>query len=112
MDSNGGTALFQGRHAALYWEGEWEVDVFQAANVPFSMQPFPAVFGPGVTQADSHTFIIPRQASPDPEKVSVALTMIRSLLGQSLIWAEGGHIPAWLPARGLALQETQAPVEL
>jgi multiple sugar transport system substrate-binding protein len=99
VDSNGGTALFQAGEAALYWEGEWEVDVYQAANLPFSMQPFPALFGSDVAQADSHTFIVPRQGSADPEKLSMALTMIRSLLGQSLIWAEGGHIPAWLPVR-------------
>jgi multiple sugar transport system substrate-binding protein len=109
VDSNGGAALFQGGEAALYWEGEWEVDVFQAAKLPFSMQPFPAVFGTGVTQADSHTFVLPRQSTRDPEKVSMALTMIRSLLGQSLIWAEGGHIPAWLPTRRSAAYKKLRP---
>lgn len=98
-DANGGIALFQAGNAGLYWEGEWNVAVFQAAGLPFSMQPFPALFGSDVAQADSHTFVIPRQASPDPRKVSMALTMIRTLLGQSLTWAEGGHIPAWLPVR-------------
>jgi multiple sugar transport system substrate-binding protein len=101
-DANGGIALFQAGNAGLYWEGEWNVAVFQAAGLPFSMQPFPAVFGSDVAQADSHTFVIPRQPSPDPEKLSMALTMIRSLLGQSLTWAEGGHIPAWLPVRDSA----------
>jgi multiple sugar transport system substrate-binding protein len=109
VDSSGGAALFQGGQAALYWEGEWEVDVFQAAKLPFSMQPFPAVFGTGVTQADSHTFVLPRQTTTDPEKVSMALTMIRSLLGQSLIWAEGGHIPAWLPTRRSAAYKKLRP---
>jgi multiple sugar transport system substrate-binding protein len=102
VDSNGGTALFQAGDSAFYWEGEWEVDVYQAANLPFSMQPFPALFGSDVAQADSHTFIVPRQPKADPEKLSMALTMIRSLLGQSLTWAEGGHIPAWLPVRDSA----------
>jgi multiple sugar transport system substrate-binding protein len=101
-DANGGVALFQAGTAGLYWEGEWNVDVFQTADVPFSMQPFPALFGSDVAQADSHTFVIPRQPAPDPEKLSMALTMIRSLLGQSLTWAEGGHIPAWLPVRDSA----------
>ena len=109
VDSNGGTALFQAGDAALYWEGEWEVDVFQAAKLPFSMQPFPAVFGSGVAQADSHTFVIPRQPSADPEKLSMALTMIRTLLGQSLIWAEGGHIPAWLPVARAAAYKKLKP---
>jgi multiple sugar transport system substrate-binding protein len=101
-DANGGVALFQAGNAGLYWEGEWNVAVFQAAKLPFSMQPFPALFGSGVAQADSHTFVVPRQPSADPARLSLSLTMIRSLLGQSLTWAEGGHIPAWLPVRDSA----------
>ena len=109
VDSNGGVALFQAGDAGLYWEGEWEVDVYQAAKLPFSMQPFPALFGSDVAQADSHTFIVPRQRAADPEKLSMALTMIRSLLGQSLTWAEGGHIPAWLPVRQSAAYRKLRP---
>jgi multiple sugar transport system substrate-binding protein len=108
-DAGGGTALFQGGQAALYWEGEWNVDVFQAAKLPFSMQPFPAVFGRDVAQADSHTFVVPRQPSADPQKLSMVLTMIRTLLGQSLTWAEGGHIPAWLPTRRTAAYRRLRP---
>ncbi len=109
VDSNGGTALFQAEDAALYWEGEWEVDVYQAANLPFSMQPYPALFGSDVAQADSHTFIVPRQPRADPERLSMALTMIRTLLSQSLTWAEGGHIPAWLPVRDSAAYKKLKP---
>ncbi|MBO0801780.1 MAG: extracellular solute-binding protein [Nocardiopsaceae bacterium] len=108
-DPAGGIASFQAGQAGLYWEGEWNVDVFQAAKLPFSMQPFPAVFGNGVTQADSHTFVVPRKPSPDPEKLSMVLTMIRSLLGQSMIWASGGHIPAWLPTRRSAAYRKLKP---
>ena len=43
----------------------------------------------------------------------MALTMIRTLLGQSLTWAEGGHIPAWLPVRDSAAYRKLKPaVEL
>jgi multiple sugar transport system substrate-binding protein len=109
VDAAGGVAVFQAGQAALYWEGEWNVDVFQAAKLPFNMQPFPALFGNDVAQADSHTFVVPHQPSPDPEKLSMVLTMIRSLLGQSLIWAEGGHIPAWLPVRRSAAYKALKP---
>lgn len=108
-DAGGGVALFQAGQAALYWEGEWNVAVFQAAKLPFSMQRFPALFGSGAAQADSHTFVIPKQPSADPEKLSLTLTMIRSLLGQSLTWAEGGHIPAWLPVRNSAAYRKLKP---
>lgn len=109
VDSGGGVAVFQAGQAALYWEGEWNVDVFQMAGTPFNMQPFPAVFGSDAVQADSHTFVVPRRSSSDPEKLAMVLTMIRSLLGQSLIWAEGGHIPAWLPVRRSAAYKRLKP---
>lgn len=98
-DAAGGIALFQAGDTGLYWEGEWNVDIFQTGGLPFSMQPFPAVFGSGVTQADSHSFVIPVQPHYDAERISNVLTMVRTLLGQSLVWAAGGHIPAWLPTR-------------
>ena len=101
-DANGGVAVFQSGNAGLYWEGEWNVDIFQTGGLPFSMQPFPAVFGSGVAQADSHSFVIPVQPHHDPHRVSLVLTMVRALLGQSLVWAGGGHIPAWLPVRNSA----------
>jgi multiple sugar transport system substrate-binding protein len=98
-DPAGGIALFQNGDVGLYWEGEWNVDIFQTGGLPFSMQPFPAVFGSAVTQADSHSFVIPAQPHHDPQRISNVLTMVRTLLGQSLVWAGGGHIPAWIPTR-------------
>ena len=109
VDAGGGTAVFQAGDAGLYWEGEWNVTVFQAAKMAFSMQPFPALFGKAAAQADSHTFILPKRTTADPEKTSLALTMIRTLLGQSLTWAEGGHIPAWLPIRDSAAYSKLKP---
>lgn len=110
IDNNGGTAMFLSGDAGLFWEGEWEVATFQTGGLPFNMQPFPAVFGANdVAWADSHTFVIPQQPSADPEKLSMALTMIRTLLGQSLTWAEGGHIPAWLPVRATAAYKALKP---
>jgi multiple sugar transport system substrate-binding protein len=99
LDAGGGVALFSQGTAGLYWEGEWNVDVFQAAKLPFSMQPFPSVFGSNAVQADSHTFVLPKQPNVDPDRTQMVLTMIRTLLGQSITWASGGHIPAWLPVR-------------
>ncbi|MBV9819318.1 MAG: extracellular solute-binding protein [Solirubrobacterales bacterium] len=98
-DADGGVTVFQAGNSGLYWEGEWNVNTLQQAGLPFSMQPFPAVFGPAITQADSHSFVIPVQPHRDPQKLSTVLTMVHSLLGQSLVWAGGGHIPAWLPVR-------------
>ena len=99
VDAGGGTAVFQAGDAALYWEGEWNVTVFQAAKMAFSMQPFPALFGTPRPRPTRTRSSCPSGQAQDPEKMSIALTMIRTLLGQSLTWAEGGHIPAWLPVQ-------------
>jgi multiple sugar transport system substrate-binding protein len=109
IDANGGVAIFSQGTAGLYWEGEWNVDVFQAAKLPFSMQPFPTVMGRKATQADSHTFVMPKQANTDPARIEMILSLIRSLLGQSLTWASGGHIPAWLPVRHSAAYRKLKP---
>ena len=47
--------------------------MFQTAKFPSSTQPFPALFGSDVTQADSHTFIIPHQQRADPQALIVPL---------------------------------------
>src|SRR5215211_1379746 len=72
--------------------------------MPFSMTLFPNVFGGDsyAVQADRHTLIVPHRAEGDPQRTDRALTLIRSLLDQSLTWAEGGHVPAWLPVKDSA----------
>jgi multiple sugar transport system substrate-binding protein len=60
---------------------------------------FPNVFGGDkyACQADSHTLVIPKQATNDSRAMERSLTFIRSMLDQSATWAAGGHVPSWLP---------------
>jgi multiple sugar transport system substrate-binding protein len=109
LDAGGGVAVFSQGTAGLYWEGEWNVDVFQSVKLPFSMQPFPTIFGKNLVQADSHCFVIPVNPNHNPERIAMILTLIRTLLGQSLTWASGGHIPAWLPVRRSAAYHKLKP---
>lgn len=97
VDYGGAVALFASGKAGFFWEGEWEITTFQTSNTPFSMVTFPNVFGGGQSQADSHTFVLPRQTSVDPARRSAAYQFISFLLKDSLVWAHGGHIPAYLP---------------
>jgi multiple sugar transport system substrate-binding protein len=48
-------------------------------------------------QGDLHTLIVPFRDDTTDQRLDRSLTFIRSLLEQSLTWAEGGHIPAWTP---------------
>lgn len=100
INDPGTVALFSTGKAGFLLDGEWDVTTYQAAKTPFSMTPIPNIFGgPYVCQADSHTLVLPRNAKRDEERLDLSLTFIRTLLGQSYTWAEGGHIPAWLPVQ-------------
>ena len=96
QDYPAAVAQFQSGNAGFHWNGEWEVTTFVDAGMPFSMVPFPNIFGNKV-QADRHTFVIPKGVSDDPQAMDGALTFVSSMMKNSLIWAEGGHIPAYLP---------------
>jgi multiple sugar transport system substrate-binding protein len=60
------------------------------------MRPVPNVPGTAHTQADSHTFVLPRKPRT-PAQLDTTLTFVARVLGQSPTWAQGGHIPASKP---------------
>jgi multiple sugar transport system substrate-binding protein len=104
IDYGGSIALFASGKAGFFLQGEWEITTFQTAKTPFSMTLFPNVFGGSkyAVEADRHTLVLPRRPSADAERTDHALTLIRSLMDQSLNWAAGGHVPAWLPVKDSA----------
>ncbi|MDG4825655.1 extracellular solute-binding protein [Asanoa sp. WMMD1127] len=99
IDYQGSIAMFANGDAGFFFQGEWEITTFQTAKLPFSMTLFPNVFGGGnyAVQADSHTFVLPRQPHRDQARIDRSLTFVRSMLDQSKTWTEGGHVPLWLP---------------
>ena len=101
IDYPGAIATFTNGQAAFYFEGEWEISTFQTAKMPFSMTLFPNLYGGTkyAVQADSHTLVIPKQPNVDTARLDRSLLLIKSMLDQSKTWAEGGHVPAWLPFR-------------
>lgn len=100
VDYGGSVALFASGEAGFYMQGEWEIATFQAAEMPFSMTLFPNVYGGQdgyAVQGDLHTLIVPHRDDNSEARMDRALTFIRALLDESLTWAQGGHVPAWLP---------------
>jgi multiple sugar transport system substrate-binding protein len=98
MYLDGAIALFGSGKAGFLFNGDWEVTTFQTQKTPFSMAPFPDVFGTtGRTQADCHTFVLPHQRNRDPAGTRAALDYVAHMLKNSLDWAAGGHVPAYLP---------------
>jgi multiple sugar transport system substrate-binding protein len=101
VDYGGAVTLFASGRAGFYFQGEWEITTFQTAKIPFDMVRFPHVFTEGDyrTQADSHALVLPRWPGADRAKLDTALGFVRSLLEDSYTWAQGGHVPSWLPVR-------------
>lgn len=98
VDYQGAIALFASGAAGFHLNGEWEISTFQTAKMPFSMTLVPNIFGgPYAVQADSHTLVLPVRPDQDRAGLDRALGFVRSMLDQSLTWAEGGHVPAWQP---------------
>jgi multiple sugar transport system substrate-binding protein len=98
IDYQGAIALFASGASGFHLNGEWEISTFQTAKMPFSMTLVPNVFGgPYAVQADSHTLVIPKGGARDKAQLDLAFGFVKSMLDQSMIWAEGGHVPAWQP---------------
>jgi multiple sugar transport system substrate-binding protein len=110
-DYPGAIATFATGGAGFYFQGEWEISTFQTAKMPFSMTLFPNIYGGGryAVQADSHTLIVPKQPRPDQDRLDRGLSLIQSFLQQSKTWAEGGHVPSWLPFRDSAEYKALTP---
>jgi len=72
---------------------------------------FPNVFGGDkyAVQADSHTLVVPRRPDQSQAGLDRSLQLVRSMLDQSKTWAEGGHVPAWLPFRDSAEYQAMTP---
>jgi multiple sugar transport system substrate-binding protein len=74
------------------------------------MTAFPNVFGGSyAVQADSHSFVLPKDPSRTDAKREQIFAFVRALLGQSSTWAQGGHIPAWLPFQKSAAYDKLKP---
>lgn len=102
------TAMFTGK-AAFYLQGEWEITTAQSVSgLKFGMQPVPTLFDKPAEQADSHTFVLPRMDRSEAQ-LKRDLGFIKVLLQHSLIWAKGGHIPAYLPVKDSAAYQKLTP---
>jgi multiple sugar transport system substrate-binding protein len=96
VDYQASVAFFGNQSAAFTLNGEWEVTTFQTQKLKFDMRPVPNIMGTAHTQADSHTFVLPKKHRT-PEQLDAALGFIAELIRQGQTWAKGGHVPAYKP---------------
>jgi multiple sugar transport system substrate-binding protein len=80
VDYPGAITTFATGKAAFYFEGDWEITTFESTKTPFSMTAFPNVFGGRYTvQADSHSFVLPKNPARTGAKRKVIFGFIRSM---------------------------------
>jgi multiple sugar transport system substrate-binding protein len=100
------STLFSSGKAGFLFDGEWQIPTYRGVKLPngkplkFNVIPFPAILGDkAVAYADSHSLIVPKSSGRSVARSRSAIDFIKGLLDESSIWAQGGHIPAWLPAQ-------------
>jgi multiple sugar transport system substrate-binding protein len=98
LDYQASVAFFGNKSAAFAFNGEWEVTTFQTQKLPFGMATIPTILDKPATQADAHTFVLPR-SDRSPERREAAIEFIAGLVKQSLTWTKarstGSASPAW-----------------
>ena len=95
------STLFSQGKVGFLFDGVWQLPTYRGVEgLDFNVVPFPALLGDEpVAYADSHALAIPTSSGRSPQRTEDAVAFIKGLLDQSSIWAEGGHVPAWLPVQ-------------
>lgn len=101
LNGSGANALFSTGKSGFLFDGEWQIPSYRGVKgLRFNVVPFPALLGPKpVAYADSHALVVPRSAGRSAARTRNAARFIKSLLDHSSVWAQGGHVPAWLPTQ-------------
>ena len=94
LDYGGAIASFSTGRTGITFMGNWELQSFLKAGIPFDAMPMPAVFGTPASFGDCHVFVLPRQADLDEDRRDAAYEVVAGMLSSSLDWADGGHTPA------------------
>jgi multiple sugar transport system substrate-binding protein len=99
------TIFGQGK-AGFLFDGVWQIPTYRGVKLangkplPFDVMPFPAILGEKpASYADSHALIIPKSSGRSATRSRDAVSFVKGLLDRSLTWADGGHVPAWLPVQ-------------
>jgi len=117
LDYPASTSQFMSGKAGFMINGVWEVPELAAARkngtlgFEVGIAPFPRMYGDSSVWGDSHGFAIPANGNrpPPPEKVNAIMRFIAYVGMHSLIWAEGGHVPAYRPVAESAAARSLMP---
>jgi multiple sugar transport system substrate-binding protein len=74
--------------------GVWNTGGYEQAGMKFFTVPFPQLFQKPAVWANSHTLTLPRNKATNADKQAAAMTFIKWLSDNSIMWAKAGQIPA------------------
>jgi multiple sugar transport system substrate-binding protein len=100
------STLFGQGKAGFLFDGVWQIPTYRGLKgadgkkLNFDVRPFGKILGDtAASYADSHSLVFPRRSSYSDRRSRDAVEFVRGLLEHSLTWADGGHVPAWLPTQ-------------
>ncbi|MBK5249936.1 MAG: extracellular solute-binding protein [Actinomycetales bacterium] len=96
-DYGGAISSFVSGRAGLILTGEWELRALREAFPDVGGAPLPIMFGTEAAYADSHSYVLPRQLTPNPARREATYEVLASILKGAQTWATAGHIPAFQP---------------
>jgi multiple sugar transport system substrate-binding protein len=85
---------FKNGDTSIHFNGIWQINDLTTAGTPFALAPMPTIGDEAAVWANSHHFYLPRQASPNDDKVNAAKVFIAWMSEHSAEWAQSGMIPA------------------
>lgn len=86
---------FSSGKAAVIFTGGWTTPVFEGVKgLSFGAMELPTVFNKTATWGDSHTMVLPVQASDDKARQDAAMKFASFVSDSGQIWAQAGHVPA------------------
>ncbi len=97
LDYPGAISYFTSGATGMILSGEWETPAFKEAIPHLAASPMPTMFGTPANYADSHSFVLPTRFTEDETRLGQTYELVTGLVKEGLVWAEGGHIPAYLP---------------
>ncbi len=95
------SSLFSQGKVGFLFDGVWQLPTYRdVKGLTFNIEPFPALLGDKpVAYADSHSLVIPASTVRSAARTDDAVKFVKGLIDRSQIWAQGGHVPAYLPVQ-------------
>lgn len=116
LDQPTAPAVFVSGRSGFLLGGDWNRPTLADAQAKHQLSfdyeiiPIPKFFQTARSWADSHSFAMPGKSNQlSPEKLAAVLQFIAFVEKHALVWAEGGHIPSYLPVTNSAAYKDMVP---